>query len=236
MKCNHCGALVPDAARFCDHCGGRLTPAAVPPAPTAPPRPPTPWSGPPPAAPARAAPQPPRPEPLRPPQPVDRSTAPPPAEKPERALPFALPSVPRTTPADPPPQRQAPAAGWSPPLIAATAPVPEVPGPANVTLVLDGNRGSYALAARERTIIGREDVEQGIFPDLDLTLNGAEEAGVSRRHAAISYRDGAYWLEDLDSTNYTWLNGQRLDPRKPIPVQNGDQIELGNLRMWFYVS
>jgi len=52
------------------------------------------------------------------------------------------------------------------------------------------------------------------------------DASVSSHHAAIR-RDGAFWVvEDLGSTNGTWLNHKRVDGRAVI--KEGDQIQMGS--------
>lgn len=48
---------------------------------------------------------------------------------------------------------------------------------------------------------------------------------VSRRHARITFQDGAFLLEDLGSTNGTFVNGRRLNT--PTPLKDGDIIYLG---------
>ena len=49
--------------------------------------------------------------------------------------------------------------------------------------------------------------------------------GVSRRHAQISHRNNQFILEDLNSSNGTFLNGRRLTG--PTPLSSGDEIGLG---------
>lgn len=56
------------------------------------------------------------------------------------------------------------------------------------------------------------------------TLDPRDE-NISRRHAAIIYRDGIYWLEDAGSTNGTFVNGQRIF--SPHALRDGDRIQLG---------
>lgn len=60
-----------------------------------------------------------------------------------------------------------------------------------------------------------------------ITINDAE---ISRRHARLSFQGGKYVLEDLGSTNGTFVNGQRLaGPRVLKPgevVSFGEQIVL----------
>lgn len=52
---------------------------------------------------------------------------------------------------------------------------------------------------------------------------------ISRRHAAIVWRDGVYWLEDTGSTNGTFVNGQRIF--SPHVLQIADRIQLGNVAL-----
>ena len=49
---------------------------------------------------------------------------------------------------------------------------------------------------------------------------------ISRRHARVFIRDGRWMLEDLDSKNHTRLNNIKLEPEKPVPICDGDQIQL----------
>ncbi|RCK72285.1 MAG: FHA-domain-containing protein [Anaerolineae bacterium] len=52
---------------------------------------------------------------------------------------------------------------------------------------------------------------------------------VSGRHARILYRQGQWWLEDLDSTNGTYLNQIRLN--EPMVLTVGDEIRCGQVRL-----
>ena len=53
--------------------------------------------------------------------------------------------------------------------------------------------------------------------------------GISRLHAVIDWKDGKYWIQDLNSTNGTWLNGQGLLPHESRVIQNGDRIVMAEL-------
>jgi len=48
---------------------------------------------------------------------------------------------------------------------------------------------------------------------------------VSRRHARISWQSGSHYVEDLGSTNGTFLNGSLVT--SPQPLRSGDTIGLG---------
>lgn len=94
----------------------------------------------------------------------------------------------------------------------------------------------FDVPVQEVIIVGREDMRSGIRPDVDLTLDGASAAGVSRRHCRIlRYVDGWY-LEDLMSTNFTVLNGKALAAHTPVRLQDGDDLRLGKLRLKFHVA
>lgn len=56
----------------------------------------------------------------------------------------------------------------------------------------------------------------------DITINDPE---VSRHHLRFTRGAGGFTLEDLGSTNGTFVNGQRLTGAKPL--SNGDMIGLG---------
>ena len=49
---------------------------------------------------------------------------------------------------------------------------------------------------------------------------------VSRRHARVTFVNGAWNIEDLESTNGTWVNGRRIEPRERCPLRAGDTVAL----------
>ena len=53
---------------------------------------------------------------------------------------------------------------------------------------------------------------------------------VSRNHAKIFFRNEEYYIEDLGSTNGTYVNG--ITVAKCV-LRNNDQIEIGEIRMIF---
>lgn len=92
----------------------------------------------------------------------------------------------------------------------------------------------FALNGAESQI-GRWDADGGIFPDVDLDSDDPE-AKVSRRHARISLADGKHFLEDLGSTNGTFVNrGKRLDPGTRQILNDGDEIIVGKTFLRFHV-
>jgi DNA-binding response OmpR family regulator len=69
---------------------------------------------------------------------------------------------------------------------------------------------------------------------LDLTRYDAANTGVSRLHMFLHHKDGQFYIEDADSINGTYVNGDPLKPRTLTPVKNADEIRLGQLRMYIY--
>jgi predicted component of type VI protein secretion system len=82
-------------------------------------------------------------------------------------------------------------------------------------------------------IIGREDPISGVFPDVDLNPYQGEHYGVSRRHAKLIIDAGLVFIEDLDSTNFTFVDRKKLQPRTPTALGNGDDVRLGKLVMTY---
>ncbi|HVF56664.1 MAG TPA: FHA domain-containing protein [Pyrinomonadaceae bacterium] len=83
--------------------------------------------------------------------------------------------------------------------------------------------------------IGRWDADGGIFPDVDLDADDPE-AKVSRRHARITRRGEQYYIEDLGSTNGTFINrGRRLLPGDRQLLRDGDEVIVGKTFLRFHV-
>jgi len=110
----------------------------------------------------------------------------------------------------------------------------------NVHATLQIERGVSAgkkfILSSQESQIGRWDADGGVFPDVDLDSDDPE-AKVSRRHARISMRDGGYLIEDLGSTNGTFVNrGRRLAPGDRCPLKDGDEIIVGKTFLRFRVA
>lgn len=62
-----------------------------------------------------------------------------------------------------------------------------------------------------------------------LVLDDAERT-VSRMHAQIAWRDGAYRLTDRGS-NPALVNGVPLDPGQEVPLAHGDEVQIGGYQL-----
>ncbi|TAK90426.1 MAG: FHA domain-containing protein [Burkholderiaceae bacterium] len=84
----------------------------------------------------------------------------------------------------------------------------------------DGKILQQLLITKERVTIGRR-------PENDIVIDHKAVSGV---HAAIITIVNDVFLEDLNSTNGTWVNGNAV---KKHFLQNGDVIELGKYQLQF---
>lgn len=78
--------------------------------------------------------------------------------------------------------------------------------------------------------LGRLASGQAVVPDIDLTSYHAYEQGVSRLHASLRVDEqGRIAITDLGSSNGTRVNGIKILPNTPHPLQHGDMVALGKL-------
>ena len=70
------------------------------------------------------------------------------------------------------------------------------------------------------------EITLGRDPTCECTLMSET---VSARHARFTFHHGQWWLEDLQSTNGTVINGQPLTTA--IVVIPGDQIQCGDIQI-----
>lgn len=57
---------------------------------------------------------------------------------------------------------------------------------------------------------------------------------ISRLHALITLENGDYYIQDNNSRNHTFLNGEQLPPYTPYKLVNGSKIRLGSEELIFY--
>ncbi len=54
----------------------------------------------------------------------------------------------------------------------------------------------------------------------------SQHLNVSRRHAELIWVDNQCCVRDLNSTNGTFINGQRISPQQAIPLKNGNKLRF----------
>jgi pSer/pThr/pTyr-binding forkhead associated (FHA) protein len=77
-----------------------------------------------------------------------------------------------------------------------------------------------------RTQLAYPPFELGRAKQADLVLHDPE---VSRRHARFASANGVVYVEDLKSSNGTFLNGRRVTDA--IEIRAGDEIDVGTTRL-----
>ena len=51
---------------------------------------------------------------------------------------------------------------------------------------------------------------------------------ISRKHAALLFRDDHVWVKDLKSTNGTFVNGERVEQEQEIELHDGDMLQFAS--------
>jgi hypothetical protein len=90
-----------------------------------------------------------------------------------------------------------------------TDPLPSVAAPVVVPL------------AERSLLIGRTSASRNIHPQIDVSA----DSGVSRRHAQLSTDGQRWWIEDLQSSNGTFIGGAG-EPLPTDPIPPGQRVEL----------
>src|SRR5271166_3151135 len=98
------------------------------------------------------------------------------------------------------------------PAAAATRP----PGRSYVLRFISGKYqgGEFPIVPDKQIVVGRSS-------DLDMVL---VEDMVSRKHARIAMQQDQIWIEDLGSTNGTFVNGEKI---KRARLKEGDRVLIG---------
>jgi pSer/pThr/pTyr-binding forkhead associated (FHA) protein len=60
-----------------------------------------------------------------------------------------------------------------------------------------------------------------------------EDDSVSTNHALLEFENGGWRITDLDSTNGTFVEGIKLAPQVPTPLEYASSVRLGGLRLHF---
>ncbi len=94
--------------------------------------------------------------------------------------------------------------------------------PGSLFVVQAPNQRPRSIPLREEMTIGRS---------LQCDISIPDDRFISQYHARISLQNDGCLLEDLGSTNGTYLNGTRI--KSPTRVQRGDRVALGNTILEF---
>ncbi len=158
---------------------------------------------------------------------------------PLEVAPVAVEPIHAAPPTPPPPVAAAP----PPP----PPPVPVAPPPAPVAAAPAGD-GALPPGSKPKLVVirgQRRDVEYPLFEGLnfigraddkpvDIDLEDQEppdRVWCSRQHAVLHLENNTLMLEDLNSSNGTYLNRTRVNPGKQLPLKPNDVIQIGNVQM-----
>ncbi len=103
------------------------------------------------------------------------------------------------------------------PTIARAGPDPDPGGPSEALVEVTAEGTEI-----RRFPLGNE-TSLGRSPGCGIAL--AEDTFVSQVHARVFRRDGRVWVEDLGSTNGTYVNDARIGP--PVALNVGDRVQVG---------
>lgn len=96
--------------------------------------------------------------------------------------------------------------------------------PAILITPLDSDEAAVQEFSKPEVIIGRDHT-----CDYNLT-----DDAVSSRHLRLAYHHSQWWVEDLQSTNGTFLNDDRI--YTPTVVLSGDEIRCGMVNLLLTIS
>ncbi len=85
------------------------------------------------------------------------------------------------------------------------------------------------LAGR-RFVLHQDATSVGRIAGNDIMI---PDGTVSRRHARLVFNAGQWLIEDLNSSNGTFVNGGRVVEKKPVTLKHGDELRLGDDTMIF---
>jgi hypothetical protein len=110
---------------------------------------------------------------------------------------------------------------------APASPQPSLPDPRSSLELMEPAESSYyegtSFPLDHYTTIGRTD-------DNSIAI---DDGFVSGSHAEIAFDQGVWWLQDLGSTNGTFVNNQPV--RSRVRIANGDVIQFGRVRLRAHV-
>ncbi len=112
---------------------------------------------------------------------------------------------------------------------------PAFQAPSLIVPRLTLNHQPLFVPRQSELIIGRAERSSGWVPDIDLAPHGGSAAaGISRRHAKLVW-DGAWFIEDLNSANGTFVNRHAVLPGQKFELTNGAIIQFGSLFLIFHI-
>ena len=101
--------------------------------------------------------------------------------------------------------------------------------PGNVKLVVEQGQsvGAQFVLGDDQMLVGREDEDADIYPDIDLS---DQDAGyVHRQHAHINFDNGHLTVTHLGGANKTRINNKPIGDNVASPLKLGDKVAFGKV-------
>lgn len=98
-----------------------------------------------------------------------------------------------------------------------------------VEMIIGSLARSVTLLPEDIVTLGRGDESKTGAVDVNLSTHDAFSRGVSRVHAALRLDRDMLMIQDLGSSNGTFVNGQRVSGDQWRVVRNQDELRLGSL-------
>jgi hypothetical protein len=110
----------------------------------------------------------------------------------------------------------------------------EMAGKARLTLKRGGELTDQVFYFASPAIVGRFDPSVG---PIDVDLGSLPEGSyVSRKHAKITFEDNGFHIQDLGSSNGTYVLRDDYEKVEEAPISDGDTIGFGNAIFVFNVE
>jgi hypothetical protein len=119
------------------------------------------------------------------------------------------------------------------PVISAVASAPAAAKPKGPPVLVHASGQEFPVGDGDSALIGRVDRATGKGPPIDLTSVDTDRM-LSRKHACIVRKDGAYFLrEEAGTRNGTFVNGAKLNPGEDKKLQDGDELQFASVAVQF---
>lgn len=123
---------------------------------------------------------------------------------------------------------------WTPPVVIDTGGSDETSvlnEGAGQTTVLSAQAVPTATLRRvsngETAIINKQGYKMGKEKKkVDFCVSN--NSSISRVHAEITYENGMFYIADQNATNFTFVNGNKVNPGQKVKISNGDKIKLSD--------
>lgn len=107
--------------------------------------------------------------------------------------------------------------------------------PRSIALYFEGQSEPLIVTLDEPITLGRATLLDFHKKFVDLLPFGAAEKGVSRQHCLLTRSDSGVMVQDMGSSNGTWLDDVPLKPHQPTLITSGARLRLATLELEIYL-